>query len=151
MNRTPILAVCFAALLFTGVPLQPALGDAESGLVTWMGRLQYFTHKLGLAVDAQNHALQGYYLHEVDEVVEHLEGIQEADGIEVGNLVKAKLVPAFDALEGEVEAGDQGRIARAYENLIGACNACHKAVNRPYIHIERQVDNPYPQSFSPTP
>ena len=56
-----------------------------------------------------------------------------------------------DALEGEVEAGDQGRIARAYENLIGACNACHKAVNRPYIHIERQVDNPYPQNFSPTP
>lgn len=151
MNRAPILAASLTALLLAGVPLQSPRADDESGLVTWMGRLQYFTHKLGLAVDAQNRALQGYYAHEVEEVIEHIREIPEVDGVEIGALVEAKLVPAFDALEGAVEAGDQARTDGAYVDLIRACNACHKAASRPYIHIERRADNPYPQGFVPVP
>ncbi|MGE5154459.1 MAG: hypothetical protein ACM3ST_10615, partial [Bdellovibrio bacteriovorus] len=96
-------------------------------------------------------ALQAYYVHEVEEVIEHLEGISEEDGIAISNLVKSNLVPAFEALESAVEVGDQARINEAYETLIGACNNCHKAANRPYIHIERRADNPYLQDFAPSP
>lgn len=145
MNRIILLVT----LLIAGMPAQPVRSDDETGLVTWMGRLQYFTHKLGLAVDAQNRALQAYYVHEVEEVIEQIEEIQETDGIEVGRLVKANLVPAFERLESAVEVGDQARVDLAYDELIGACNTCHKAANRPYIHIERRSDNPYLQNFAP--
>lgn len=150
MTSPAILVACMSVLLLTGIPLHsPQAGD-ERGLVAWMGRLRYDPHKLGLAVDAQNRALQGYYVHEVEEVLERIEEIQEVDGIEIGKLVKANLVPAFEALEGAVEVGDQSRIDLAYGELITACNTCHKAANRPYIHIERRVDNPYLQDFAPS-
>jgi hypothetical protein len=151
MIRPTILVAALSALLLTGIPLQTSLAGDEAGLVTWMGRLQYYTHKLGLAVAAQNRALQGYYVHELEEVIEHIEGIQEVDGIEIGNLVKANLVPAFETLESAVEVGDQSRVDLAYGGLIGACNTCHKAANRPYVHIVRRADNPYLQDFAPIP
>lgn len=151
MNRPAILAAALSVALFTGILPQSTQAGGEPGLVTWMGRLQYFTHKLGLAVTAQNRALQGYYVHEVEEVIEQIETIEQLDGIEIGNLVKANLVPAFEALEGAVEVGDQARVDLAYGGLIDACNTCHKAANRPYIHIERRADNPYLQDFAPAP
>jgi hypothetical protein len=151
MKRPTVLIAALSALVLTGLPLPSALAADEPGLVTWMGRLQYFTHKLGLAVTAQNRALQAYYIHEVEEVIEHIEAIPEVDGIEIGNLVKANLVPAFEALESAVAVGDQALIDGAYGALIGACNTCHKAANRPYLHIERRADNPYLQDFAPSP
>jgi len=98
--------------LLAGILANPAAAgeDASLGLVSWMGRLQYYAHKLGLAVNAENRALQGYYVHEVEEVIEQLEEIKEAGGVEIGNLVKVKLVPAFETLEGAVEVGDQGEL-----------------------------------------
>ena len=87
----------------------------------------------------------------MEEVIGHIEEIKEVDEIEIGKLVKVDLVPAFEALEGAVEVGDESRIDLAYGELITACTACHKAANRPYIHIERRADNPYLQDFAPSP
>ena len=151
-NETTISSIISVALL-AGVLANPAsAGEDEAlGLVSWMGRLQYYAHKLGLAVDAENRALQGYYVHEVEEIIEQIEEIKEADGIEIGKLVKANRVPAFEALEGAVETGDQARASLAYDGLLAACNACHRAANRPYIRIVRRSDNPYVQDFAPIP
>jgi len=151
MKSPAIIFSSLAVVLLVGILPQSAQAGEEGGLVAWMGRLQYYTHKLGLAAAAQNRALQGYYVHEVEEVIEHIEEIREVDGIEIGNLVKVNLVPAFEALEGAVEVGDQTRIDLAFGGLIEACNTCHKAANRPYIHIERRADNPYLQNFAPSP
>jgi hypothetical protein len=125
--------------------------DHGMGVVTWMGRLQYYAHKLGLAVGAGNRDLQGYYLHEVEEVIEQLEKVETLDGVEIGKLVKAKLVPAFEALETAVEQGNSQVVEEAYGAMLGACNNCHKAANRPYLRIIRRTDNPYMQSFQPAP
>lgn len=153
MHRQSLLITVLMAALAVGTPsVRAAAGeDLDPGLVTWMGRLQYFAHKLGLAVFAENRALQGYYVHEVEEVIEKLEDIGESDGVEVAKLVKANLVPAFETLQGAVEVGDQVRVDAAYEGLLSACNRCHKAANRPYIHIVRQTENPYLQDFAPIP
>ena len=153
MRNMTTLSCILSVTLLAGILANPAAaGEDESlGLVSWMGRLQYYAHKLGLAVDAENRALQGYHVHEVEEVIEQLEEIKEAGGVEIGNLVKVKLVPAFETLEGAVEVGDQAQISLAYDGLLAACNTCHKAANRPYLHIVRRNDNPYLQDFSPTP
>ena len=147
--KLTVIAATLAAVLAS--PPILASGEHDAELVGWMSRLQYFAHKLGLAVSAENRALQGYYIHEVEEVIEEIEDIDEMDGIEIGKLVKGKLVPAFEALEGAVEVGDQARVNGAYDGLIAACNDCHQAANRPYLHIERRTDNPYMQDFSATP
>ena len=153
MRNMTTLSCMLSLTLLAGILANPADAgeDASLGLVSWMGRLQYYAHKLGLAVNAENRGLQGYYVHEVEEVIEQTEEIKEADGVEIGNLVKVKLVPAFETLESAVEIGDQAQVSQAYDGLLAACNTCHKAANRPYIHIVRRNDNPYLQDFSPTP
>jgi hypothetical protein len=114
-----------------------------------MTNMQYFTHKLGLAVAAGNQRLQGYYVHEVEEIVEAVAKVEEYKGVKVGHLVGTVLEPAFETLEDAVEAGDPARVDAAYDGLIDACNRCHTASNHGFLVIERRRDNPFMQSFAP--
>ena len=84
-------------------------------------------------------------------MVDEIKKIAQADGVEIGKLLTANLTPAFEALEEAITAGDPGRVDTSYEELLTACNLCHKAANRPYIRIQRRTGNPYPQDFSPAP
>jgi hypothetical protein len=143
----PLLA---AALVGAAVPLAASEGEGHD-LIGLMGRLQYFAHKLGLAVSAKNQALEGFYVHEVHETVERIQGIDQAEGLEVGKLARSNLVPALKALEEAIAVGNQAGIDDAYDGLLTACNACHRAAERPYIHIVRRTDNPYMQDFGPRP
>ncbi|SDW36916.1 hypothetical protein [Thiocapsa roseopersicina] len=151
MIRTTSIPVILVAALLTA-PLPVLAGDDEHdlGLVSWMGRLQYYTHKLGLAVDAGNKPLVAYYIHEVEEVIEKIEDIDDADGVPIGKLVKEILVPTFESLEESSESGDEARVDRDYNRLLGACNQCHEKANRPYLIVERRHDNPYMQRFKPS-
>ena len=142
-----------AFLLFCSALLAP-LGFASEGtsaanLVNQMGRLQYFTHKLGLSVSAKNQALQGFYVHEVEEVVEELTEVEDFDGIPIGKLVETILEPALDKLEHAVKAKDFAAADAAFDEMLNACNSCHENANRSYLRIERRTDNPYLQSFDP--
>ncbi|EGV17383.1 hypothetical protein [Thiocapsa marina] len=151
MIRTTSIPVILVAALLTG-PLPVLAGDEEHdlGLVTWMGRLQYYAHKLGLSVDAGNKRLIAYYIHEVEEVIEKIEDIDEADGVPIGNLVKEILVPSFETLEASFESGDEALVDADYNRLLGACNQCHEKAKRPYLIVERRHDNPYMQRFKPS-
>ena len=120
-------------------------------LLMLMHNMQYYVHKLGLAVDAGNKPLQGFYVHEVEEVVEAVGEIDHYDGIAIPTLLESTLKPAFEALEGAIEVGDAERVDAAYDRFIEGCNDCHRGAHRPYIVIERRHDNPYPQSFAPRP
>lgn len=151
MTRNRITVLHLVLLCALPSVLAGAATEPDPGLAARMGRLQYYVHKLGLAVTAQNQPLQGFYVHEVEEVVDEVKKIAECDGIEIGKLLTANLTPAFEALEEAIEVGDQGRVDPAYDDLLAACNRCHKAANRPYIQIQRRTDNPYPQDFSPAP
>lgn len=142
----PPLVVLLAALL----PLPGALAaDDKVNFVGYMTKMQYFTHKLGLSVDAQNRALQDYYVHEVEEIIEDLEKVDEYKGIAISKLTKTTLEPDFEKLEEAVKAGEAASLDAAYDRLIAACNHCHKAANHAFIHIERRRDNPFTQTFAP--
>jgi hypothetical protein len=151
MNGKPgrVATVVGLAVAVVGTSVCFADEDHEStDLVNHMSRMQYFTHKLGLAISANNQALQGYYLHETEEIIETLSGIKQHQGIEIGQLVQSILLPAFEKLEGRVGSGSQADANAAYNQLIDACNACHQAADHPFIEIERSTGNPYQQSFS---
>jgi hypothetical protein len=130
--------------------LVSAAATADSGEATFinhMTRLQYFSHKLGLAIDSGNKDLQRFYAHEVEEQIEAVSGTKQLDGIEVSKLTAQFLVPKFEKLEVAVKAGEPEAIDTAYDKMLESCNDCHRASQREFIKIERRVDNPFLQSF----
>jgi hypothetical protein len=158
MSKLPtilILALILAAPVKT-IADEEAHGEDEhhspfegKALITLMHNMQYYGHKLGLAIDAGNSELRDLYVHEVEEVIEALSNIEEYDGIEIPPLVEKTLKPAFDSLEGAIEAGDADTIDAAYDGLLQGCNACHQGAKKPFIVVQRNRDNPYPQRFAP--
>lgn len=153
MRQIAITGVLAGALLTGPMPVFAGDDSHDLGLVTWMGRLQYYTHKLGLSLDAGNQALVGYYTHEVEEVIEAIEDIESENDIPIGSLVKKILVPAFETFEASFEtafdSGDRQRLNADYDSLIAACNQCHDTAQRPYLVVQRSHDNPYLQRFEP--
>jgi hypothetical protein len=150
MKKTSV----FAAALIAGGVLFAPLGEASEDhgdvdFVGYMTRLQYFTHKLGLAVSAQNKELQGYYVHEVEEIIEEISEVEQYKGIPVGQLIRDTLLPSFEFFEETMQKGDSGATDAGYVKVLEACNACHKAADHGFIRIERRTDNPYIQDFAP--
>jgi hypothetical protein len=152
----PALTLSMTLSLALLTPALPATAGGEDHhspfegmpLLTLMHNLQYYGHKLGLAIDAGNVKLQGFYVHEVEEVIEALGDIKDYDGIPIGQNLADTLKPAFEHLEGAIELGEPKAIDTAYDGLIQGCNACHQASGRGYLVIKRNPDNPYPQDFS---
>lgn len=141
----------FSTFLLAAALCAPSSFAGESGgdFVSYMSRMQYFAHKLGLAVSADNPVLQGYYVHEVEEIIEQVTQVEQYKGIPVGQLIRDTLIPTFELLEDTIEKGDAAATDAAYDKLLEACNACHKAADHAYIHIQRRMDNPYMQDFAP--
>ena len=148
-SKIILLSACILGASLYASPGVTSEAHGGVDLVSNMSRLQYFTHKLGLAVSAGNKELQGYYVHEVEEVVEDLSEIRDFDGIPISDLVNTLLMPKLADVERSVKSGDAAAADGAYEAMLNACNRCHQTANRPYIRIERESQTPYLQSFAP--
>lgn len=125
--------------------------DEPPDLIDNMMRMQYFTHKLTLSVDARNHKLADFYAHELEEIIEVAETIPTYHDHAIGDLVSGMLVPAFEALEDAIEAGDWMQADARLDQMITNCNACHTSTGFEAIRIKRVESNPYLQSFEPAP
>ncbi len=136
-----------ARIVALAVLLSPAALADE--LVELMGAIQTHTHKLQLSLDHGNTALAAFYVHEVEELLEELQGVEEYDGHPIGQLAGAMLVPVIGRLETAVDGGNVDAAHRELDALISACNACHIATNHGFIVIARNSANPYLQSFEP--
>lgn len=144
----PVLLKHAGMALLLGMPTaQPVLAGDELPLVQAMGSFQYFGHKASLAIDKQNRKLTSFYVHEIEEVIESIEKIDDYKGKPVGELVRHKLVPPFEKLEDAIKTGDWGNINTRFNQLVEGCNLCHVATDHEYIKIVRPKDNPFMQSF----
>ena len=146
--RQLLLGVWVALGLLLSYPMS-SLADEAIELVEYMTRLQYFSHKAGLSIQAKNEPLVHFYLHELEEVIEKLKEVKEYDGYPISALVQQMLEPAFGKLERSVEAKQLTRAHADYDAMLNACNNCHKSTAHCYIKIEKRLDNPYIQSFEP--
>ncbi len=139
---------CFLALAAASPPLLAGSGEGAEGLVAKMGYLQRYLHKLDLSVQAENVELAGYYIHELEELVEELADAGVVyEGHQVGALTGSMLTPPIEALEDALETG--GDADAAVGVLVAQCNACHVATERAWMKIERATSNPFNQDFSP--
>lgn len=133
-------------LMLTTTPVL-AVADGEIQLVENMGHLQYFTHKMTLAIDANNQPLADFYAHELEEYLEDTLKVESYHDKPIGKLAKAMLVPAFENVEKDIKADNLKQASGKIDAMINACNACHNATGHGFIAIERRSENPYMQKF----
>jgi hypothetical protein len=148
VTRKPSRLGMFALFVLFLQPI-PGLSDETVELVEYMRRLQYFTHKAGLAIEAKNEPLTHFYLHELEEVIDKLKSVEVYDGHPIAALAQRILKPAFKNVEKGVEAKQFDQTRTAYGAMLTACNQCHQATAHGYIKIEKRLDNPFMQSFAP--
>jgi len=132
--------------LLLSAPTRASEDGEEHGLVENMGAMQYFSHKLVLAIDAGNLPLADFYAHELEETIEAASAIESYGGQTIGALVEAMLEPRFEELEEALDS-DAGRASAAFDDMIDSCNACHQATGFGLIRVQRRSDNPYLQDF----
>lgn len=123
--------------------------EDEIALVSLMGEMQVYAHKLQLSLDEGNQTLAGFYAHELEEVIEATMEVADYDGFPIGSLTGAMLLPGFGQVESAIEANDMAAASSRFDVLVTACNACHLATEHGYIVIERNPLNPYLQNFAP--
>ena len=140
-------APAWVAMLI-GMTTTPALGG-EPGLAMLMERMQTYTHKLQLSIDARNAPLAGFYLHELEETSEFVaDTIEHYHDYPVGALVREMLLPRIEQLGGVIDAADWPAGDSGLTDLFGACNACHVATGHGQIRITPADSNPFAQDFA---
>jgi len=139
------------SLLLTGVlffsTIHFSYAGKEGGLIDHMAKAQYFTHKTGLALHADNFKLAKFYTHELEEVIEILEEFGDYKNMPVGKMTKTILIKEFKVLENAINAGHKKPAINAFNNLLKSCNKCHTATNHEFIKIKFNKANPFLQSF----
>jgi hypothetical protein len=127
------------------VPYVMTLGDMMNTLI------QPRHAKLGLAGKAQNWALAQYALVEIRQAFGGIvKAVPKFRGLPVGELVNAALGHPMDAVDAAIKAQDSQKFAAAYAQLTAGCNACHSAVDHPYVVIKAPDVSAFPnQDFSP--
>lgn len=167
MNKRPALravpaSLCLAAVggfaLAQGAPSAPSppggaasmpyamtLGDMMNTLI------QPRHEKLGLAGKVQNWPLAQYALAEIRQA---FAGIVKAQpkfmGLPVQQLVDAAVAQPMNAVDAAIKQQDPQKFAAAYAQLTAGCNACHSALEHPFVVIKVPDASAFPnQDFSP--
>lgn len=90
----------YIAALGLGLSLPlAALANGEAGLADLMAKMQLHSHKLQLSLDQGNLPLADFYAHELGEVIEDVQAIDDYDGKPIGTLTTSMLLPSFEQLE----------------------------------------------------
>jgi len=146
--RTSFKRAAWLAVALVCLSVTPAHGDG-AGLAVMMERMQTYTHKLQLSLAANNPRLADHYLHELEEVAEYvIEELPHYRDHPVGELTRAMLLPAIEALEDAVDEADWANSGLRFAQLIDSCNACHAATGKSYIRVAPAAGNPFAQDFS---
>jgi len=131
-------------------PEETANEGEEAELALHMSRLQRWTHKTTLALQARNPELADFYLHEMEESIETIQTEASTyEGYAVEDLTENMLVPSVEALDGALDERDWEAVDERLAELAQSCNQCHQATDHGFVQIDLDdVPNPYTQDFS---
>lgn len=107
--------------------------------------LQQLRHiKLWFAGHGSNWALADYEIGELNA------GFEDVDELLGGGTVDKMVGTPLKELQRAVDDKNSTAFATAYDRLSAGCNACHHALDRAFIAIQRPTMLPYSdQSFAP--
>jgi len=144
-------SIFILALLIFGLCMKQS--QASEGqlieLADYMTRMQYFTHKLQLSIEANNSELAKFYVYELKEAIGPLKRIRDYEGHKISSLVAAYFMPAFKAMDKAIQDEELPLANERFSSMLVACNSCHASAKHGFIKIKRNSSNPYMQDFSP--
>jgi len=149
-----IFAVCALTIQCNSTAQEKENHDKEEHeeveLAVAMGQLQTYTHKYALAVEAENHELASFYLHEVEESVEGIaEDVPTYEGYDIAKLIGQYLEPEIEPTEEALESQNWEEVRKQTIKLVDTCNACHEASDHGFVKITPGFgNNPFNQDFS---
>jgi hypothetical protein len=93
--------------------------------------------KLGLAGQAENWPLAGYYFKEVKTGFAVVgRAVPRWKGLPVPDLIEASVEPTFAVLDFAIKAGEPRQFAESFGKLTQACNNCHATMDHPFVVIK---------------
>jgi hypothetical protein len=111
--------------------------EAHVHIIDYMIQMQYFANKVYYAGINNNSDLLGFYIHEMEEVMEDLEGHDlQKDGISVSKNLKLFGIEPLELFEQNIKNSPEQFTAH-YDAWINQCNACHGVFKKPFIQIIR--------------
>jgi len=127
------------------VPYAMTMGDMMNTLV------QPRHAKLGLAGHAENWPLAAYALAEIRQAFAGIAKVQPRfRGLPVAELADAAMTQPIGALDAAIKQKDAQKFAAAFDQLTQGCNACHAAVDHPFVVIKPPDASAFGnQDFSP--
>ena len=153
MSPIRSLAVTFSLALGLGAgsagaapaPPQPPVVDFHPSLGDTMTMLVQPRHiKLGVGGRARNWA---YVAYEASELRNAFGRVSRTIPIyrqnKLADLFAAGAVPALDRLDAAIKAKNARKFDAAYRDLTQTCNACHSALDHPYVVIRAPLSSPY--------
>jgi len=149
-----IVAVVFVAVACGTGQGQPdeahAEAEGEAELALHMSRLQRWTHKTALALQARNPELADFYLHEMEESIETIKTEAPTyEGYAIAKQTEQILDPSVEALDGVLDDSNWSAVDARLNELARSCNQCHQVTDHGVVKIDlADVPNPYPQDFS---
>ena len=115
-------------------------------LALLMKDIQYFSHKLGLAIQSKNVGLAGFYVEELNEGFEEIYAAGIHDNMPIGQVAKSIMPLPLERLEKSIK-DENSALMPAYTELVNACNRCHQATQHGFIVIKPPTNNPFNQAF----
>ena len=149
-----IVAVVFVAVACGTGQGQPdeahAEAEGEAELALHMSRLQRWTHKTALALQARNPELADFYLHEMEESIETIKTEAPTyEGYAIAEQTEQILDPSVEALDGALDDRNWSAVDARLNELARSCNQCHQVTDHGVVKIDLDdVPNLYPQNFS---
>lgn len=118
-------------------------------LAEYMSNLQYFTHKLALAVEAEYQELALFYFHEVRASIDKTKkDIPGYEGYDIAKLMTILFDPTIQPLDQSLKSGNWEQARKHMLDMIDACNTCHRASSHGFVNVRAGFgNNPYNQTF----
>jgi len=119
--------------------LQERIQELTPEVGVLMGQVRTEHAKLYYAGEAHNWELADYFLEELNEALQAVQTYNdhfEDFPTPLSELVPQLVGPSLGELHQAIRAKDPKRFASAYQSLTAACNACHAALKRPFIHVQ---------------
>jgi hypothetical protein len=126
-------------------PFTPNMGDLMNLLI------QPRHAKLGLAGKAENWALAGYALKELQQGFGTIaKVVPRWKALPVPDLIDAALKQPFAVMDFAIKAGDERQFVESYDKITAGCNACHSTAEQNFVVIKTPDASAFPnQDFQP--
>jgi hypothetical protein len=117
--------------------------ELAPGLGEYMTTIQLHAGKLWFAAKAGNWNLAAYELHELEETMEAVKGLNvEKNGVKIPEVMDAVLKTQIVQLEDSIKAKSQSQFQKSYDETLSACNGCHTESGHRFIQVIRPTAPP---------